>query len=91
LDKDTKHTISGEITIKVKVFIPAFLNREQIDLNDHVTLDANATLSDLFHQLKIPLLLRFSFLYVVNYEQANWSTPLHDGDIVSFIFPISGG
>ncbi len=83
--------INGVITIKVKVYIPAFVNHTQIDSQGYVTLDANATLADLFHHLEIPLPLRLSFLYMVNYEQVNWNTPLHDGDIVSFIFPISGG
>jgi molybdopterin converting factor small subunit len=91
LDEDTQQSIDGEINIKVKVYIPAFINHELMDTQSCVTLDAHATLADLFHQLEIPLPLRLSFLYMVNYQQANWNTPLDDGDVVSFIFPISGG
>lgn len=91
MDEDPQQSIDGESTIKVKVYIPAFVNHEQIDQQGNVALDANATLADLFHHLEIPLPLRLSFLYMVNYEQANWNTPLHDGDIVTFIIPISGG
>ncbi|MHC1781455.1 MAG: MoaD/ThiS family protein [Anaerolineaceae bacterium] len=35
--------------------------------------------------------MRLSFLYAINYEQARGDRELKDGDIVSFLFPVSGG
>ena len=77
--------------MRVKVYIPAFIDHEQLDADNMVTLDEGALMADLYRKLKVPLPLRLSFLYVVNYEQVRWNTPLNDGDIVTFLFPIHGG
>lgn len=79
------------MNIKVKVFIPAFLKHEALDRDGMVTLKAGAILADLYHAIKMPLPLRLSFLFAINYEQARWNSKLQDGDIVTFFFPVSGG
>lgn len=80
-----------EVIIKVKVFVPAFIHQDALDGDGMVSLEPEATLSDLYKKIKIPLHLRLSFLYAINYEQAKWNAKLHDGDVVTFFFPISGG
>jgi molybdopterin converting factor small subunit len=79
------------VQIKVKVYVPAFIDHRQLDVNNSISLDEGATMADLYRKLKIPLPLRLSFLYVVNYEQVKWNTRLKDGDTVTFLFPIHGG
>jgi len=46
---------------------------------------------DLYRLLKLPVPLRLSVFFCVNYEPAKWNTQLKDGDTVTFLFPISGG
>jgi molybdopterin converting factor small subunit len=77
--------------IKVKVFAPAFISHENITSDNQVALDDGATLNDLCGKLKLPLPLRLLSLFYVNYEQTRINTKLDDGDVVSFLFPISGG
>jgi molybdopterin converting factor small subunit len=83
--------LSGGATIKVKVYVPAFINHEHIDPDSDVELNDGAKMSDLYQVLKLPLPLRLSFLYCVNYEQARWNTPLNEGDVVTFMLPVTGG
>ncbi len=75
----------------MKVYAPAFIDHALIDVDGTVALNDRATLSDLYRQLKMPILLRLSCFCSVNYERAGWNTELRDGDTISFLFPISGG
>ena len=77
--------------MKVKVFVPAFINQDKVDSEGCVVLNDDAKMRDLYKYLKLPLPLRLSILFSVNYEQAKWNTPLKDGDVVTFLFPINGG
>lgn len=81
----------GGFTIKVKVYVPAFIDHEKVDEDSMVELKDDARMGDLYRLLKLPLPLRLSFLFSVNYEQAKWNTPLKDGDVVTFMFPVTGG
>ena len=83
--------IQESATLRVKVYIPAFIDHEQLDADNMVTLKAGARMADLYRKLRVPLPLRLSFLYVVNYEQVRWNFTLQDGDTVTFLFPIHGG
>jgi molybdopterin converting factor small subunit len=84
-------SLKGGSSIKVKVFVPAFVNHELVDPDGMIDLREGAKMADLYNELKLPLPLRLSFLYCVNYEQAKWNTPLKDGDTITFLFPITGG
>jgi molybdopterin converting factor small subunit len=75
----------------VKVFVPAFINHEHIDADSNVELPDDAKMADLYQLLQLPIPLRLSFLYCLNYEQARWNTPLKDGDVVTFMLPVTGG
>jgi molybdopterin converting factor small subunit len=79
------------VNIKVRVYAPAFINHERIAADGFVTLKVGASLNDLYNALKLPLPLRLSFFCSVNYEQAKWNMKLKDGDVVSFLFPLTGG
>jgi len=85
-----KSLVKG-MKIRVKVYIPSFVDIKKLDTDSKVELSEGATLAALLHELRVPLPLRLSFLYVVNYEQARWNTPLKDGDTVTFLFPVHGG
>ena len=80
-----------EARIKVKVFVPAFINHEKVDQDGWVILKEGARMADLYQKLKIPLPLRLSFLYFVNYDKCSWSTVLKDGDTITFFMPVAGG
>ena len=77
--------------MRIKVYLPSFVNYEQVDEKGFVTLEEGSTLRDLFRRLSI----RFAFGAVVfcrvNYERAKLNTVLKEGDVVSFFSPLSGG
>jgi molybdopterin converting factor small subunit len=79
------------MSIKVKVYTPAFINHDNVDRDGFITLDDGANMTELYRQLKIPLPFRLSILFFVNYEQAKWNTRLQDGDTITFLFPVTGG
>lgn len=79
------------MSIRVKVYAPAFIQHKKLDADGFATLPDNASLKDLYHHLRVPFLLRPVLVCSVNSEQASQSTPLKDGDTISFFFPISGG
>ena len=56
-----------------------------------VELKNGATVHSLYIRLKMPIHLRLICFCNVNNEPANWKTVLQEGDVVSFVFPISGG
>lgn len=77
--------------MQIKVFAPAFISHAPIDEDGYIFLENGATLKNLCQELKVPLIYRVSLFYVVNYDHVGINTKLKDGDIVSFIFPFSGG
>lgn len=79
------------MTIKVKVYAPGFINHNLIDQNGYIDMSENDSIRVLYQQLKIPPPLRPFVTCSVNYEQAKLNTKLKDGDVVTFLFPISGG
>ena len=77
--------------MKVKVYAPYFGDTQVLDKAGYLELDDDASLRDVFKKLKIPFYSITSMLCAVNYESVKKSTKLSDGDIVSFVSPISGG
>jgi molybdopterin converting factor small subunit len=77
--------------MRIKVYAPLFGDSEQLDENGYLELSEGARLRDLYKKLKIPLLLRNSLFCTLNYERCKAESQLADGDIVSFIGPLSGG
>jgi molybdopterin converting factor small subunit len=77
--------------MQIKVYAPAFIDHAALDPDGRATLPAGAKLRDLYALLKVPLPLRSRIFFSLNYEQARGNPALKDGDVVTFLFPISGG
>lgn len=77
--------------MKIKVYAPLFGSVDLLDDNGYLEMASGATLGDVYKKLKIPLFFRNSLLCMVNYEPGKSKQKLADGDIVSFIGPLSGG
>lgn len=77
--------------MKIKVYAPMFGDTDLLDENGFLELPEAAVLGDVYKKLKIPLLLRNSLVCSVNYEPGKAHRKLSDGDIISFIGPLSGG
>jgi len=68
-----------------------FGSTDSMDDNGYLELPEEAVLGDVYKKLKIPLPFRNSLVCSVNYEPGKVRRKLVDGDIVSFIGPLSGG
>ncbi len=79
------------MTMRIKVYLPPYLDCSLLDDNGYIKLNEGAKLRDLFHKLRIPFPMGTVHLCRVNYEKASLSDFLKDGDIVSFFSFISGG
>lgn len=77
--------------MRIKVYLPPYLGRKNIDANGYVHLHEGSKLKDLFHHLEVPFPAAAVHLCRVNYEKAGLDTELKDGDTVSFFSLISGG
>jgi molybdopterin converting factor small subunit len=77
--------------MRIKVYAPLFGDAEQLDESGYLEMPAGARLRDLYRKLNIPLIMRNAVVCQVNYERCGSGTKLQDGDIVSFIGPLSGG
>ncbi|WP_432667165.1 MoaD/ThiS family protein [Wukongibacter baidiensis] len=77
--------------MRVKVYAPMFIKTINIDDDGYVELNEGSRVKDLLRKIKIPLPLSPILMCSVNYKRAKVSTPLKDGDIITFINIISGG
>ncbi|HSW36410.1 MAG TPA: MoaD/ThiS family protein [Candidatus Limnocylindrales bacterium] len=82
-------TIKKEI--KVRVYLPSYLDRTKLDNHGNALIEEGSTLKDLLGELGIPFPAGMVHLCRVNYEKADLKRELHEGDIVSFFSLISGG
>ena len=80
-----------ELPLRIKVYLPPYLNSDRVDKHGYVEVEKGARLKDLFKLLKVPFPLAAVHLCRVNYDKANLQRQLQDGDIVSFYFFVSGG
>ncbi len=77
--------------IKIKVYLPPYLDSGKLDGSGYLNLTEGATLHDLFKELAIPFPAATVKLCRVNYDKASLKTSLKDGDVISFFSLISGG
>ncbi|HOX31637.1 MAG TPA: MoaD/ThiS family protein [Spirochaetales bacterium] len=77
--------------MKVRVFAPAFGDDACLDREGMLELPEGARLGEVLAALKVPFPLSRLPLCMVNYRRAKPSTPLAEGDIVSFFSIVSGG
>jgi molybdopterin converting factor small subunit len=77
--------------LKVKVYAPSFCDLSAVDEEGYMSLKEGSTVNALYKKLKVPLALRPFMICSVNYEPAEWTQKLKDGDTVSMLTPVSGG
>jgi molybdopterin converting factor small subunit len=73
-------------TITVKGFGPL---RKRLESDRKVTISENEPIRAVVERLSIDL--QPWYLYSVNGEHAEADAPLHDGDVLMIIAPVSGG
>jgi molybdopterin converting factor small subunit len=78
-------------SMRIKIYAPAWIDHTRLDRDGTLQVEEGATLTKVCEILKIPRLLRLDIFCSVNYDQVKMDTLLKDGDIVTFIAPISGG
>jgi len=77
--------------MRIKVYLPPSLSRNNVDANGYVHLHEGAKLRDLFQVLEVPFPAVAVHFCRVNYEKADLDTRLDDDDTVSFFSLITGG
>ena len=77
--------------MRVKVYAPAFCSLRHIDDSGYMTLPDDATLHDVYKRLRVPRPFRRLLLSAINHQQARPNAKLKDGDVVTFLAPVSGG
>jgi molybdopterin converting factor small subunit len=77
--------------LKVRITAPPFCDHSSIDNYGLIELENGASLNDLYKKLKVNPLLRRFLITSVNYEIAELSAILSEGDEVNIFWPISGG
>lgn len=89
--EDRERIAGGKETMRVKVYAPGFCSFKHIDEDGYMTLPDDARLHDVYKRLRVPRLFRKFLLSAVNSRQSKPDAKLKDGDVVSFLSPISGG
>ncbi len=77
--------------MKVQVFAPPFCDHSLLDGEGRLTLPEGATLGTALKRLKLPPLVGRLLIVRVNYDRAGRSRKLKEGDVVSLLWPLSGG
>jgi len=89
------HVATSSQTVRVKVLFFGQLKEIVGHAEDSVELPDGAPIEALFSQYGAshPEIARFRASLVAsrNQEFASWTTPLHSGDEVAFLPPVSGG
>ena len=77
--------------MKVKVFPPLGCDRSALDRKSWAEIPEGSTVGDVLKIIKCNPLKAKLLLVSVNGERAKLSRELHDGDVVGFFSPVSGG
>ena len=77
--------------MKVKVFPPRGCDRSALDKRSWMELSEGSTVRDVLRIIKCSPLRAKLLLVSVNGERTKLSHVLHDGDVVGFFSPVSGG
>lgn len=76
---------------KIKIYALPMCSFEHIDDDGYMIVEEGGTLRDVYKMIKLPMPLRYMGLCRVNYEKPKLSQVINDGDIISFLYPVSGG
>ncbi len=77
--------------MRVKVFPPLGCDRSALDSKLWTELSEGSTVGDVLKIIKCNPVKAKLLLVSVNGERAKLSYELHDGDVVGFFSPVSGG
>ncbi len=77
--------------MRVQVYPPPFARLTELDEDGMMPLPQGARLFTVYRRLQIPLLLQPLLVCQVNYQRVKLNTQLKDGDIISFMLPLTGG
>lgn len=77
--------------MKVKIFPPLGCDRSALDRKSWAELPEGSTVGDVLRLIKCNPLKAKLLLVSVNGERTKLSCVLHDGDVVGFFSPVSGG
>ncbi len=77
--------------MKVKILPPHGSDRSALDERSWAEMPEGSTVRDALRLVRCAPLKAKLLLVSVNGERAALSRELHDGDVVGFFFPVSGG
>ena len=77
--------------MRVKIFPPRGCDRSALDSKSWAELPEGSTVGDVLKLIKCNPIKAKLLLVSVNGERAKFSRVLHDGDVVGFFSPVSGG
>ena len=77
--------------MRIKVFAPYGCDRSALDRRGWCDLPEGSTVADALRLVRCSPLKAKMLLVSVNGERSPFDRVLHEGDVVGFIFPISGG
>ncbi|MBE7003082.1 MAG: MoaD/ThiS family protein [Ruminococcaceae bacterium] len=77
--------------IRVKVFPLLGCDRGALDERSWMELEDGSTVGDALRRIRMSPLKAKLLLLSVNGERAPLSRALHDGDVIGFFLPVSGG
>ena len=77
--------------MKVKVFPPRGCDRSILDERSWADIPEGSTVSDVLKMIKCSPVKARLLLVSVNGEHAKLGLELHEGDVVGFFSPVSGG
>lgn len=77
--------------MRVKVFPPHGCERSALDERGWAELPEGATVKDVLKLIRCSPVKAKLLLVSVNGERSALDRVLHDGDVIGFFFPVSGG
>ena len=77
--------------MKVKILPPHGSDRSALDERSWAELEEGSTVADALRLVRCPPLKAKLLLVSVNGERSPLARELHDGDVVGFFLPVSGG
>lgn len=77
--------------MRVKIIPPLGCSREKLDEKGWAELPEGSTVADALRVIRCGRLKAKLLMCSLNGERAELRTPLHDGDVIGFFFPMTGG
>ncbi len=81
----------GDASLKVKILPPHGSDRSALDEKSWAELPEGSTVRDAMKLVRCSPLKAKLLLVSVNGERRTLDSELHDGDVIGFFFPMTGG